>query len=583
MAGEKPWPQVPVRNESSSNAAVVIIGAGLSGICTAIDLIRRNNCQNFIILEKSTSVGGTWYDNKYPGCCCDVWSMLYSYSFEQKSDWTRLYPGQEEILEYVVNVAEKYGLFRHMRFNSAVEGARWDDDERKWKVKVSVAKGSKEAEGCEAYTISSDFLVSAVGQLNQPKWPDIVGLDEFGGKVMHSARWDWTYDLKGKNIGLIGNGCTAVQILPELTKVANHVTLFQRTPNWVTPRLDTIVSPLWRSVFKYLPPVRWRIRGSMMDYRETVYDAVMDSESDLAQLFRSQCKEMLQETFPNNEQVREKLTPTYSPGCKRLIISDDYYPALAKENVKLETRPIDKVTKDQVLVKREEDGVAVESYTQPYDLIVCATGFKTTEFMHPIAIYGREGKSLKDVWSKGARAYMGTCIEELPNFGMLYGPNTNLGHNSIILMIEAQSRYINGLIKTVLDVRKQGKSLAVSPKLDKVEEYNREVQKVLLSSSFNDPNCDSWYKNENGMITNNWKGTVVEYQKLLSTVNLDEYNLEGDGKNITDKIVHVGRVREETYLGDTMLMVLSAVSVAAVAGGWLLRNSKLLRGPRVNR
>lgn len=206
MPGDKPWPEVRVGNANHANTAVLIIGAGISGICTAIDLVRQNNCRNFIIVEKSGGVGGTWHDNKYPGCCCDVWSALYSLSFEQNCEWTRLYPGQEEILAYLVGVAQKYKIYEHVRFNTSVENAVWDDEEKKWRVDVKTAEGSKDAEFNPRYEIKADFLVSAVGQLNQPKWPEIDGIDDFLGKKMHSARWDWSYDLQDKKIAILGNG-----------------------------------------------------------------------------------------------------------------------------------------------------------------------------------------------------------------------------------------------------------------------------------------------------------------------------------------------------------------------------------------
>lgn len=206
MIGDQPWPQVPVGNKDHGQAAVLIIGAGISGLCTAIDLIKRNNCRNFTIVERSAGLGGTWHDNKYPGCCCDVWSTLYSYSFAQNSDWTREYPGQEEILSYLMGVAQEYNLYQHIRFNTTVEEARWDDELLKWRTKVTMPSGSKEAEFNPEYEIKSDFLVSAVGQLNQPQWPKVEGIDSFTGKTMHSARWDWSYDLTNKKIALLGNG-----------------------------------------------------------------------------------------------------------------------------------------------------------------------------------------------------------------------------------------------------------------------------------------------------------------------------------------------------------------------------------------
>jgi cation diffusion facilitator CzcD-associated flavoprotein CzcO len=206
MPGDMPWPQVTVGNANHADTAVLIVGAGISGICTAIDLVKRNNCRNFVIVEKSGGVGGTWHDNKYPGCCCDVWSALYSLSYEQNCEWTREYPGQEEILAYLVGVAQKYKIYEHVRFNTSVENAVWDDETKRWHVDVKTAEGSKDAEFSPAYQIKTDFLVSAVGQLNQPKWPEIDGIENFVGKKMHSARWDWSYDLKDKKIAVLGNG-----------------------------------------------------------------------------------------------------------------------------------------------------------------------------------------------------------------------------------------------------------------------------------------------------------------------------------------------------------------------------------------
>ncbi|KAK6390324.1 hypothetical protein LTR65_005699 [Meristemomyces frigidus] len=581
MAGDKPWPQVPMGNKNHTDTAVVIIGAGISGMCTAIDLIKRNNCRNFVILEKSAGPGGTWRDNKYPGCCCDIWSTLYSYSFAQNSDWTREYPGQEEILAYLVGVAQEYKLYQHIRFDTTVEEARWDDELKKWRTKVTTPKGSKEAEFNPEYEIKSDFLVSAVGQLNQPAWPTIPGVEEFTGKKMHSARWDWSYDLTDKKIALVGNGCTAVQILPEIAKVAKEVTVYQRTANWVVPRLDTPVSPLMRNVYRYLPPVRWRKRTGAMNFRESTFDAIVDSTSDISKQFREMAIEMMHRQLPNQPELWKKLTPSYNLGCKRIIISDDYYPALSTPNVVLETRPIHSISGSAVKVTGA-DGEP-EAAESDYDLLVCATGFQTLEFMHPIRIFGKNGRPLNDVWKQGARAYLGTCVEDMPNFGMLYGPNTNLGHNSIILMIESQSRYINGLIKPVLEARKQGKALSLRPRHDKTEAYNEEVQETLKSSSFNDPNCNSWYKNDAGLITNNWSGTVVEYQELMAHVRYGDYEAEGSGKGIVlEKPTYkVGRVVEESQVSDKTLVALGVLSTAALVGGFLMRNSRYLSGLRL--
>nr|POE59239.1 baeyer-villiger monooxygenase [Quercus suber] len=558
MPGDKPWPEVVVGNENYCSAAVVIIGAGISGICTAIDLVKRNNVRNFVILEKSAGVGGT--------------------CFYQNADWTREYPGQEEILAYLVKTAQEYNLYQHVRFNSTVEDATWDDVAKKWNVRVSTPKGSKEGEFSSEYVISSDFLVSAVGQLNQPKWPEIEGLDSFEGKKMHSARWDWSYDLKDKNIAILG--CTAVQILPEVQKVAKHVTVFQRTPNWIVPRMDSAISPFMRGIYRYLPPVRWTKRAVQMKIRESLHDSVAKPDSDMVKLVKDMALKLMHTQLADHPELWDKLTPKYNVGCKRIITSDDYYPSLIKPNVVLETRSIESITPSTVKVI-DADGKPVDAASQ-YDLIVCATGFKTLEFMHPIQLRGRNGRTLSDVWANGAQALNGVSVEDMPNFGMLYGPNTNLGHNSIILMLEAQSRYINALIEPVVNARREGASLSVTPKKARIEAYNARVQEVLQTSSFNDANCNSWYKNDAGLITNNWSGNVVEYQELLSKVVFDDYEIQSSEKQVVPKKkeTHIGRVREESLFGATALVV-SVLSAAVVVGSYVARHPTLLERLRL--
>ncbi|KAL4922314.1 hypothetical protein BDW62DRAFT_207625 [Aspergillus aurantiobrunneus] len=555
-------------NKDYTDAAVVIIGAGISGMCMAIDLIKRNKCHNFVILEKSSGVGGTWHDNKYPGCCCDVTSILYSYSFEQYTKWSRQFPGQEELLTYLTQVAEKYGLYKYIRFNSEAKEARWDEKEMKWKISVEVS-GDKDNQFTRSYVLSSDFLTSAVGQLNFPREPEIPGLEDFRGKMMHSARWDWTYNFEKKRIAIIGNGATSAQIVPEVAKVASYLTVYQRTPNWVIPRFDTAISPFQQALLTYVPPLRMRKRSLTMDFREDFHEVVRDAHSNAAQQVRGICTQRLQTQLANKPHLWDKLTPDYAPGCKRLILSDDYYPALNRENVDLETRRIKRIT---------ETGIEVEGGNlQEYDFIILATGFRTVEFMCPIQIHGSKGRPLTDIWKDGASAHHGVTVEDLPNFGMFYGPNTNLGHSSIILMIEAQSRYLNALVGKVLRARTQGKTLAIKPDTDALRKYNQDLQEALARSSFADSNCSSWYKTEEGKITNNWSGTVVEYQKKLSQVRWADYVVEGTAEDAVkpQEITHVGRVREETYFSNRSL-ALTAASVLAVVGGVLLRGSSLL-------
>ncbi|KAJ6023057.1 hypothetical protein N7499_008375 [Penicillium canescens] len=561
--------RLPVGNKDFTNATVVIIGAGISGMCMAIDLIKRNNCHNFVILEKGSSVGGTWNDNKYPGCCCDIWSSLYSYSFEQNPDWSREYPGQEEFHAYLVRIAEKYGLYKYIRFNSTVEEAQWDDNESNWKTSV-VVTGEKDSEYSNSYILKSDFLISAVGQLNLPRQPNIPGLEDFQGKMMHSARWDWSYDITGKRVAIIGNGATAAQIAPEVAQIASHLTIYQRTPNWIIPRGDGPVSAFQRALFKYLPPLHWRKRALQMDFRESFHAVIKDDNSPFAQMIRDMSTASMKAQLATKPELWEKLVPDYAPGCKRIIITDDYYPTLARDNVELETRPITHIT---------ETGIEIEGFDeQEYDLIVLATGFRTVEFMHPIQIYGANGRPLQDIWKDGAVAYNGVTVEDLPNFGMFYGPNTNLGHNSIVLMIEAQSRYLNGIVGEVIRARQQGKTLSLKPKLAVLKSFNEKLQTALRNTSFADPNCNSWYKRDDGVITNNWSGTVIDYQLNLSKVEWQDYVVDGTGKGDVEgkAATKLGRVREETLLSDTSLLMVGAVSLLSAVGYFAAR-SKMLK------
>lgn len=361
-------------------------------------------------------------------------------------------------------------------------------------------------------------------------------------------------------------GATAAQIIPEILPVSKNLTVYQRSPNWVIPRDDGPVSDLRRAIYRYLPPVRWRKRAAMMDFRESFYDAVTDGDSAFASLLRTLCQDMMRRQIPDRPDLWEKLTPTYSPGCKRVIISDDYYPALASPKTELETSKIKRIT---------ETGIELESgEVHEHDMIVLATGFRTVEFLFPIKITGTHGRSLSDVWSGGATALYGTTVPSLPNFAMFYGPNTNLGHNSIILMIEAQSRYINALVSAVLDARNRGARVGIMPKQFVTDAFNTKIQAILEKSSFADPNCGSWYKNEQGRITNNWSGTVVEYQHVLSKVDWEDYET-ADQKRSASRVVFgdgkreswVGRVREETVVSNTAILV-GAVSALVAGAAW---------------
>jgi hypothetical protein len=318
----------------------------------------------------------------------------------------------------------------------------------------------------------------------------------------------------------------------------------------------------------------------MMDFRESFHDAVTSGESEFADIIRTSCVDMMKQHIPNRPQLWQKLTPEYNPGCKRVIISDDYYPALANPKTTLETNKIRRIT---------ETGIEMEDGTHhEHDLIVLATGFRTVEFLYPIKVTGTKDRSLSAIWSNGASALYGVTVPSLPNFGMFYGPNTNLGHNSIILMIEAQSRYLNALVSAVLDARTRGERIGLMPKKDRTDAFNEVMQEVLMNSSFADPKCGSWYKNKDGKITNNWSGTVVDYQKVLSKVDWEDFETtaaqDQEGARAEDeggsasKVVfgsgkqetRVGRVREETMVSNTVL-ALGTLSAVAAGAAWMYR------------
>lgn len=332
------------------------------------------------------------------------------------------------------------------------------------------------------------------------------------------------------------------------------------------PRLDAPIPSWTRSLFKYVPPVMWRKRALQMDFREDFYHVIGDSSSAGADQVRKWNQDMLDAAFPDDKEMQEKLRPNYNPGCKRIIISDDYYPTLALPHVHLITSKISSITKSGIETEGGEP--------KDYDLIVLATGFETLDFMHPIQMIGYNNTPLSEVWSHGAKALYGITVEKMPNFGMLYGPNTNLGHNSIILMIEAQSRYLNALISAMLSARKQTLSLSIRPKPQRVHSYNTHLQSELSALAFADPNCQSWYKTTEGLITNNWSKNVVDYQEMIAQVNWDDYEIEGDGRKVLEnrKVDRIGRVKEETLVSNGVLGVMGVVSVVAVvAAGWFVK------------
>jgi cation diffusion facilitator CzcD-associated flavoprotein CzcO len=467
-----------------SSPRVAILGAGASGLCMAIAL-RKAGIDSFTIIEKSGGVGGTWRDNTYPGAGCDVPSHLYSFSFAPNPDWSHAYSLQPEILEYFERCARDYDLYRHCRFRTELESAVYDEAAALWRLRTT-----------EGEEIAAEVLVSGVGQLNRPMYPRLPGLETFRGKTFHSARWDHGYDLAGKRVGVIGNGASALQFIPKIAPVVGRLSVFQRSNNWVVPRGDRPYTEREKAWFRRSKWLRLLHRGLIYFLLENNFFAFRPN-TFMAKVMERRARKLLAEQVPDPV-LREKLTPDYPIGCKRILIGDDYYPALVRDNVEVVTDAITEVTETGI--------VTADGREHPLDVLIYATGFVTTSFLAPMGITGRYGIRLEEMWKEGAEAYLGVAVAGFPNFFMLYGPNTNLGHNSIIFMIECQVGYVAACIE---ELRTRGlRSLEVRPGAQ--AKFNKELQKGLGKSVWA-TGCTSWYKTDGGKITNNWSDFTVRY------------------------------------------------------------------------
>jgi cation diffusion facilitator CzcD-associated flavoprotein CzcO len=483
--------------KSDSQPSVVILGAGVSGLCTGIQLLAAG-ITSFTIFEKSDKVGGTWYENQYPGAACDVPSHFYSYSFEQNPDWTRKFSGQAEIQRYLQHCAEKYGVLEHIRFGTEVTGASFDERSGQWRVRTS--KGDD---------VTANVLVSGVGQLNRPHVPDLPGLADFEGVSFHSARWNHAHDLTGKKVAVIGNGASAIQFIPPVAKKAAKLTIFQRSANWVVPRGDYAYSDRAKKFFRAFPALQRLYRWYFYWQLEKNFLA-FGGDGAIARTFEKGARAWLEQSIPDPK-LRAALTPDYRVGCKRILIDDDFYPALARPNVEVETSQIARITRDAIETK--------DGKTHPVDTIILATGFSATAFLAPMQIEGVGGRKLEEVWAPGAEAHLGLTVSGFPNFFMMYGPNTNLGHNSIIFMIEAQVRYTVQCIQAL--AQRKLRYLDVKP--DVQASYNRELQQKLSHTAWA-AGCKSWYKTAAGKVTNNWSSFTVAYWWKTRRPNFDEFN-----------------------------------------------------------
>jgi cation diffusion facilitator CzcD-associated flavoprotein CzcO len=470
---------------AGNDPAIVIIGSGFAGLCMAIRL-KQAGYDDFLILEKKDDLGGTWRDNRYPGCACDVPSHMYSFSFELNPGWSRMFAPQQEIWEYMRRCADKYGVTLHIRYGCAVERMEWDDATRRWRIVTATG---------HVYTARA--IVSGIGALHVPSIPEIPGADRFAGAAFHSARWDRSCDLAGKQVAVIGTGASAIQFIPEIAKQAGRVYVFQRTPPWIHPRPDFEIPPAVRATFAAAPPVMKAFRSGIYCLLEARAAGFALHPRLMAPL-RWMAERHIERQI-GDATLRAKLTPNYTIGCKRILLSSDYYPALTRANVDLVTDPIARVTETGLVCA---DGSAYD-----VDVIIYGTGFKTVEAVAELNVAGRDGVKLQDVWRDGIEAYHGITVAGFPNFFMLLGPNTGLGHNSIIFMIETQVRHVMSCLRLL--ARQNAETIEVSASA--LRSFNDGIQRRLRRAVWSEGGCKSWYLDADGVNRALWPGFSFEF------------------------------------------------------------------------
>ena len=475
----------------------VIVGAGFSGLAAAIQL-KNAGIQDFVILEKADRVGGTWRENTYPGAACDVPSHLYSYSFEPNPSWSRAYGGQAEILAYLEHCADKYNLRPHLKFGQHVDSARFDEATGSWHV--ATAAGER---------LEARALLLGNGALHLPALPDIPGLETFRGRRFHSAQWDHGYDLTGKRVAVIGTGASAIQFVPQIAPKVAHLDVYQRTAPWVVPKRDRTITDAERWFYAHVPATHWLRRAGLywlMESRVVGFAFAPKVNEVLESLARLYLKKAV-----HDPALRAKLTPTYRFGCKRVLISNDWYPALQRENVDVVTDRIEAITPRGV---RTADGTERE-----VDALILGTGFRVNEYLSAIRITGRGGIDLNDEWRKSLRNYLGISVSGFPNLFLLMGPNTGLGHNSMIFMIEAQARYAANALCELRD-----RNLAFLDVLPSAEQAFRAELAAKMKNTVWTTGCQSWYQTPDGDVFL-WPGATFDYWWRTRSVPLHAYEM----------------------------------------------------------
>jgi cation diffusion facilitator CzcD-associated flavoprotein CzcO len=469
----------------------------VGGIAAAIEL-QRHGFRDVTLLDRAEGLGGTWRYNTYPGCVCDVPSHLYSYSFAQRTDWSRLCSPQEEILTYLEDVARRHGVDRLVVTNADVTSARWDEERCEWTIRSA-----------DGRSWAADALIVGTGQLHQPALPRFDGAEEFAGYSFHSARWDHEYPLGGKNVAVIGTGASAIQFIPEVARRAARLYVFQRTGNWFLPRRNRPYPAFVKALIKHVPRLQAFRRVFIYYYAEALTLQIRHPRT-WGRIGRLNSTLFMRRQLKDPE-VRRKAWPDYTFGCKRILFSSDYLPTLQEPTVELITDPISKLAPDAIVTA---DGVE-----RKVDCIIYATGFRTTEFMFPMEISGAGGRTLDEAWAGGPHAHLGITVPDFPSLFLMYGPNTNTSGGSIIFYEEAQASYIRQALELVRD-RSAG-AIEVRPEVEAASD--RELQARFNGTAWTA--CDSWYRNQTGRIVANWPGYMREYAERVRTIDPSEYRL----------------------------------------------------------
>jgi cation diffusion facilitator CzcD-associated flavoprotein CzcO len=493
---ERAMTQTVMRHEQAADMQILIIGSGFAGICMAIRL-KQAGIHSFTILERAPELGGTWRDNTYPGCACDVQSHVYSFSFEPNPTWSRMFAGQPEINAYLKHCANKYGILPHVRCGENVVRAEYDESSCTWTVHTSTGG-----------TYRARVVVSGMGGLSNPAYPQIPGLDRFEGRSFHSAAWDHDFDLRGKRVAVIGTGASAIQFVPQIAPQVEKLFVYQRSAPWIVSKADRRVTRLEQALFRKLPFMQGLMRQALYWKLESRAFAFV-VKPELMQQAERMAKNHIEKQVRDPE-LRRKVTPDYQIGCKRILLSDDYYPALTRPNVDLITTPIREVGAHSVIDQNGNE--------RPVDAIVFGTGFRTQDFIERGAFTGVGGTDIVDAWRGGIEAYKGATVSGFPNLFFICGPNTGLGHNSIIYMIEAACSYI---LDAIVTMRERGWA-AVDVRPEVQAAYNRDLQ-AKLGTAIWQSGCKSWYLDENGRNTALWPDFTFRFKKLTRSFDAEAY------------------------------------------------------------